>query len=125
MSTSESAVKYEVESVLSLVEDDAGGKSPAKPHLVLHSLQPTENSLSWFSFNDYCIAEADEDFILDFTNSWRTPICLVFRNVNFCDDAFQSVVEIASRTQPTPFYTPISLGAPNMWYLGPFLTIVP
>ena len=114
VSTSESAVKYEVESVLSLVEDDAGGKSPAKPHLVLHSLQPTENSRSWFSFNDYCIAEADEDFILDFTNSWRTPICLVFRNVNFCDDAFQSVVEIASRTQPTPFYTPISLGAPNI-----------
>ena len=79
-----SSERFEIESVLSLISESGGGR--ATQHLVLHTLQRTASGRPvWYSFNDYCIAEAPAEDALDFTQPWRSPICLVYRNASAND----------------------------------------
>lgn len=80
-----SSVRFEIEGVLSLISE-AGAKTAGLHHLVLHSLQRTAGKAAWVAFNDYCIAETPGETALDFTQPWRTPVCLVYRNCSVPDE---------------------------------------
>lgn len=79
------SVRFEIEGVLSLISE-AGAKTAGLHHLVLHSLQRTAGKAAWVAFNDYCIAETPGETALDFTQPWRTPVCLVYRNCSVPDE---------------------------------------
>ena len=80
-----------------------------RSHLVLHTLV-TQGAYDaqWFSFNDYCITPTTEESALTFTTPWKQPICLVYKN------AVMKPLHIAIPSPP-PFYSSVSLGAPNMF----------
>ena len=79
------SVRFEIEGVLSLISE-SGAKTAGLHHLVLHSLQRTAGKAAWVAFNDYCIAETPGETALDFTQPWRTPVCLVYRNCSVPDE---------------------------------------
>ena len=86
------SVRFEIEGVLSLISE-AGAKTAGLHHLVLHSLQRTAGKAAWVAFNDYCIAETPGETALDFTQPWRTPVCLVYRNCSVPDETLDETPE--------------------------------
>lgn len=118
----EEGMKYQLTSVVSLINDDLGNTSPTPvpsfvnaQHLVLQSLlrQEPDSLPQWYLFNDFCIQPSTEAEALSFVQPWKTPVCFVFKNVDF-DESIVSTLVSSPRSTPQPFYTVSSLGAPNM-----------
>ena len=73
--------QFAIEAVLSLITEDAGEKTAGLQHQVLHALRKTAGKEAWYLFNDFCIAETPAGKVLDFTQPWREPVCLVYKNL--------------------------------------------
>lgn len=73
--------QFAIEAVLSLITEDAGEKTAGLQHQVLHALRRTAGKEAWYLFNDFCIAETPAGKVLDFTQPWREPVCLVYKNL--------------------------------------------
>lgn len=117
-------MKYELMSVLSLVTDDVVPRSPTpsdtsssssslvNSHLVLHTSHHTTGN-QWYCFNDYCIHASSLQDALLFTEEWKAPICLVYCCRDIPDDNLLALLNAPCRPIPPPFYSPVSLGAPD------------
>ena len=120
LNSSDQGMKYQLKSVISLINDEEGCFSAVHPpvtqHLVLHSLlqQQQEKPAEWYLFNDYSICNSSEQDALSFTQSWKTPICFVFENTDYDSEVIPSILS-ASQRPAQPFYSLTSLGAPNMY----------
>lgn len=107
-------MKYSIQSVLSLVTDDASASPPSSSssHLLLHTTHEATGA-DWFCFNDYSIAHSTIENALSFTDAWRSPICLVYHCSDFPEDSIAPLLTAPTRPPPQPFYSPSSLGAPD------------
>ena len=126
VTTNGTGMKYELMSVLSLVTDDVVPRSPTSfdtsssssssslvnSHLVLHTSHHATGN-QWYCFNDYCIHASSIHDALLFTEEWKAPICLVYCCRDIPDDNLLALLNAPCRPIPPPFYSPVSLGAPD------------
>eukprot|EP00941_MAST-03F_sp_MAST-3F-sp1_P002694 g2694.t1 len=84
---------YQLQSIISMVNDRPGSQNTRRGHLVLH----TKTDGQWLMFNDFRIVEQTEEEVLNFSFPWRTPCILTYRAL---DKEWYSKEMIAASISP-------------------------